>query len=137
MGFMNKFLEIILRNLFINTHLSYYDIDKCVFMNKFLKIILSLVVHGWLNYRTRLVFTTCFIHRLFKGRYRITEVDFVVRRPKDYQAQQWKACVRILYLFARICKELYKLYKRSGNYCFLVHTISIMEIIVSYTQIRN
>lgn len=97
----------------------------------------GLITEPGLCLKRACIYTTCFIHRLFKGRYRITEVDFVVRRPKDYQAQQWKACVRILYLFARICKELYKLYKKSGNYCFLVHTISIMEIIVSYTQIRN
>jgi len=76
-------------------------------------------------------------NRLFKGRYRITEVDFVVRRPKDHQAQQWKACVRILYLFIQICKELYELYKNPGN-CFLWSIqISIMEIIVSYTKIKN
>jgi len=35
-------------------------------MNKFLKIILSLVVHGWLNYRTRLVFKTClYLYNMF------------------------------------------------------------------------
>lgn len=97
----------------------------------------GLITEPGLCLKRACIYTTCFIHRLFKGRYRITEVDFVVRRPKDYQAQQWKHVLEYYICLHEYVKNYTNCIKKSGNYCFLVHTISIMEIIVSYTQIRN